>query len=153
MLKTLWLAASCGAFLAAPASAQSQSQTNCSVYGNQMNCQTRDTTPPKIEITPIDVSGALSRYAEAKARSPQTEPTRYFGEDPNAEFVRFREANPWYDYGGLASATPAEKKARALADLTADKYAAQGLQRELPPSAFFARIADEVRKQIPEIAQ
>lgn len=73
------------------------------------------------------------------------------GEDPTSAFVEFREANEWYDLGGLQGASADERRARALADRTADKLAAQGLQKELSPSEFFARVAEEVREQMPMI--
>lgn len=70
-------------------------------------------------------------------------------EDPKAAFVDFREANEWYDLGGLPGATQDERRARALADRIADKFTAQGLQTRLTPSQFFAKVAEEVREQIP----
>jgi len=78
-------------------------------------------------------------------------PPNYFGEDPNAEFIRFREANEWYDLGGLAGATETQKRARAMADRTADRMSGEGLQREISPSEFFARVAAEVRSKFPGI--
>lgn len=83
---------------------------------------------------------------------PVEQPT-YFGEDPTAEFIRFRENNPWYDLGGLAGATQDEKRARALADLTADKFTAQGLQKQISPSEFFARVSEEVKRQVLGLAE
>lgn len=70
-------------------------------------------------------------------------------EDPGVAFAEFRDANEWYDLGGLAGASDSEKRARALADRIADKLAAQGLQKELTPSQFFERVAEQVREQIP----
>jgi len=72
-------------------------------------------------------------------------------EDPGVAFIDFRETNEWYDLGGQAGASADERRARALADRIADKLAAQGLQRELTPKQFFARVADEVREQIPTV--
>lgn len=72
-------------------------------------------------------------------------------EDPNLAFAEFREAHEWYDLGAQAGATETERRARALADRLADKYSAQGLQREpgMTPAKFFAKIAEDVREQIP----
>lgn len=71
------------------------------------------------------------------------------GENPDLAFAEFRDANEWYDLGALPAASEAERRARALADRIADKLAAQGLQRELTPSQFFARVAEQVKEQIP----
>lgn len=138
---------------AMPALAQT-STTMCSPLGNSINCTTT-TQPvyaPPPPIQQVDVAGALRMAGQY--RSPQNKPVEqptYFGEDPAAEFLRFRENNPWYDLGGLAGATQEEKRARALADLTADKFSAQGLQKKIPPSEFFARVSAEVRRQVPGI--
>lgn len=72
-------------------------------------------------------------------------------EDPKAAFVEFREANEWYDLGGLPGATDTERRARALADRVADKFTAQGMQQEpgMTPAKFFAKVAEEVREQLP----
>lgn len=70
-------------------------------------------------------------------------------DDPGLAFAEFREANEWYDLGGLAGASDSERRARALADRIADKLAAQGLQKELTPSQFFQRVAEQVKEQIP----
>ena len=142
------LAIACGlAALTAPAFAQT---TTCAPVGNFINCTTSQpsvyTPPPPIQQ--VDVAGAIRLASQMRAPRP-VEPPAYFGENPATEFIRFRESNPWYDLGGLAGATQSEKQARALADITADKYAAQGLQRKIPPSEFFALVGEEVRRQIP----
>ena len=71
------------------------------------------------------------------------------GENPDMAFVEFRDANEWYDLGALPAATEVQARARVLADRLAEKMAAQGLQRELTPSQFFARVAEQVKEQIP----
>lgn len=71
------------------------------------------------------------------------------GEDPNEQYDAFREANPWYDKANLASATETEIEARLHADRLADKYARQGLMKELAPSEFFAKIAEETEAKFP----
>lgn len=73
------------------------------------------------------------------------------GEDPNEQFDAFREANAWYDKGNLGSASEFEVEGRLLADRLADKYARQGLQKDLAPSEFFARIAQEVEEKFPQL--
>ncbi len=74
-------------------------------------------------------------------------------EDAKAAFVEFREANEWYDLGGLPGASAVERRARALADRIADKFTAQGLQQEpgMTPAKFFAQVADAVREQLPMV--
>lgn len=151
-MRTLVAIAFCLATIAMPATAQT-STTNCRNSFNGFVCDT--TTPQQWtmpDIQQIDVAGAL-RMADRipQRRQTQIEQQTYFGEDPAAEFLRFREQHPWYDLGGLAGATQDEKRARALADLTAEKFAAQGLQKEIPPSEFFARVGSEVMRQIPSL--
>lgn len=140
---------------AMPALAQT-STTMCSPLGNSISCTTSTppvyTPPPPIQQ--VDVAGAIRMAAQNRRQQDKpVEPSTYFGEDPTAEFIRFRENNPWYDLGGLAGATQDEKRARALADLTADKFTAQGLQKQISPSEFFARVSAEVKRQVPGLAQ
>lgn len=71
------------------------------------------------------------------------------GEDGQEQYEAFREANAWYDKANLASASEVEVEARLFADRLADKYARQGLTAELPPSQFFARIAQETEERFP----
>lgn len=83
---------------------------------------------------------------EISAESPQAH-----GEDPNEEFDNFREANSWYDKADLKGASDLEKDARAYADRMADRFARQGLQKELSPSQFFAKIAEAVNAEFPQL--
>lgn len=155
---------------AMPALAQTTTTTCRNTFGG-VTCDSTTTQPWKMpEIQQVDVAGAIRAAEESKIRRQQSEllerqnraleesgkqsnaQVTSFGEDPNLEFIRFRENNPWYDLGGLAGATQDEKRARALADLTADKFSAQGLQKQISPSEFFARVASEVKRQIPELA-
>lgn len=122
----------------------------CSPLGNWVNCTTTAqpvyTPPPPIQQ--VDVAGAIRMASQRRAQKPVEQPA-YFGEDPTVEFIRFRENNPWYDLGGLAGATQDEKRARALADLTADKLSAMGYQKRMAPSEFFDLVGKEVKRQIP----
>lgn len=71
------------------------------------------------------------------------------GEDPQEAYESFRETNGWYDRANLASATDIEIEARVYADRLADRYVKQGLQKEVSPSEFFARIASETEAKFP----
>lgn len=74
------------------------------------------------------------------------------GEDPQDEFDNFRDKHAWYDRGNLASATDAEKDARAYADRVAERLARQGAMKDNPPSAFFEMVAEEVNARYPALA-
>lgn len=84
----------------------------------------------------------LRKEAEADA-----DPTH--GEDPQEAYEAFRETNAWYDKANLASASEMEVDARLFADRLADKYVKQGLQQEVAPTEFFARIASETEAKYP----
>ena len=71
------------------------------------------------------------------------------GEDPQEAYDAFREANAWYDRANLASASEIEVEARLFADRLADKYVAKGLQQEVTPTEFFARITRETEERFP----
>lgn len=71
------------------------------------------------------------------------------GEDPAEQFDSFREANAWYDKANLASASETEVEARMFADRLADRLTRQGVQKDLAPSDFFARIARETEERFP----
>lgn len=71
------------------------------------------------------------------------------GEDPQEQFEAFREANAWYDKANLASASEIEVEARLYADRLAERYTKQGLQTQMAPSEFFAKIAEEVEGKFP----
>lgn len=122
----------------------------CSPLGNWINCTTtaQPVYAPPPPIQQVDVAGAIRLASQPPTPKPIEQPT-YFGEDPAAEFIRFREGNPWYDLGGLAGATQDEKRARALADLTADKFVALGYQKRMAPSEFFDLVSREVKRQMP----
>lgn len=72
-------------------------------------------------------------------------------ERANVAFAEFKAENEWYGLGMLPAATDAERRAHNLANALADKYAAQGLQKTMEPSEFFAKIADEVREKYPDL--
>lgn len=72
-------------------------------------------------------------------------------ERANVAFAEFKAENEWYGLGMLPAATDAERRAHNLANALADKYAAQGLQKTMEPSEFFAKIAEEVREKYPDL--
>jgi hypothetical protein len=92
---------------------------------------------------------ALDQKAEQLRKDMAEETPQSHGEDPNAEYLTFREANPWYDKAGLASATETEIEARLFADRLSDRLAAEGLTKSLAPSAFFDRVAKETKEKFP----
>ncbi|MBB6424935.1 hypothetical protein [Sphingopyxis sp. JAI128] len=129
------------------------STTTCSHLGNSINCRTvqQPVYSPPPPIQQVEVMAALRNMPRPAPRELVAPPARHFGEDAGAEFIRFREANEWYDLGGLAGATETQKRARAMADRTADRMAGEGLQRKIAPSEFFARVANEVRAKFPDL--
>lgn len=78
-------------------------------------------------------------------------PGQSHGEDPAEQFDTFREANPWFDKANLASASETEINARLHADRLAEKYVRQGLDKEIPPSEFFERVARETAEKFPAL--
>lgn len=73
--------------------------------------------------------------------------------DAESALDDFREANPWYDRGGLAAASELEVDARAYADRIADRYARQGTHKDMAPADWFQMIADEVNAKYPQLSQ
>lgn len=102
-----------------------------------------------VETGDVAAFDALDAKAD-KIRKDMT-PVEAHGEDPGEAFDSFRENNIWYDKGNLASASEVEVEARLMADRLADKFARQGLQNELSPTAFFERIAKEVAEKLPTL--
>lgn len=72
--------------------------------------------------------------------------------DPRPAFAAFREANEWYDLGNQSGATELERRARAKADVIADRLVSQGLHEQLTPEEFFQRVADDTLAAIPQLA-
>ena len=91
--------------------------------------------------------------AEKKAEKLQEKTGQDFmqGEDPNVELARFRRDNRWFDRGQLPSASREEADAVALFSSISAQYVAQGLDRQLAPSDFFAKIRQEVEDEIPSL--
>lgn len=73
------------------------------------------------------------------------------GENPEVEFARFRRENRWLDRGQLAAATREEADAVALFRTITESYVAQGLDKEMPPSQFFAKVREEIEAEIPSL--
>lgn len=73
------------------------------------------------------------------------------GEDPNEVFHSFRRENLWLDRGALASASREEADARVLFNQVCDRYVAQGLDKQMAPSEFFAKAKLEVEAEYPDI--
>lgn len=71
------------------------------------------------------------------------------GEDPQVEFARFRRDNRWLDRGQLPSASPEEADAVALFTSLSAQYVAQGLDKQLAPTEFFAKIRKEMEDEMP----
>lgn len=98
-------------------------------------------------------SGDLAAYrkvdTQIDALRKDVEADTDHGEDPDEQYIAFREANAWYDRANLNSASEVEVEARLYADRLADKYAKQGMTAEMPPSEFFARIARETEERFP----
>lgn len=100
-----------------------------------------------VELGDVVAFKALDKRADAlKQEIADDIPS---GEDPAEQYASFREEHTWYDRGGLAGASEIEMNARAFADITASKWAAKGLDRTLPPSEFFAKVAAEVEAKFP----
>lgn len=68
-----------------------------------------------------------------------------------ARIFNFREENPWYDKGGLGSATPAEAEARALCDRISDRMCSEGLNQRLSPDEFYSQLEAEVNERLPTL--
>lgn len=97
-----------------------------------------------------DVEGfrALDKKAD-KIREDMRDDAPAHGEDPAEQVLAFRDTNPWYDKGALASATEVEVEARLYADRVADRWIAQGKPQTMPPSQFYAELAEEVNNRFP----
>ncbi len=93
---------------------------------------------------------ALDKKADA-LRKDMGADTPDHGEDPTEHVLNFRDANPWYDKGGLASASEVEVEARLYADRLADRWIAQGKPATMPPSRFYAELAEEVNAKFPAL--
>lgn len=87
----------------------------------------------------VAAKAAAKELAELQQDAPDAKPSA----DPvsvKEALIDFRDANPWYDEGGLA---------RDYADVVADKYADK--TKELPPAEFFAFVAEKVRERYPDL--
>lgn len=73
------------------------------------------------------------------------------GEDPAEEFATFRRDNKWLDRGALASASREEADARVLFGQVCDRFVAQGLDKQMAPSRFFAKARGEVESEYPGV--
>lgn len=103
-----------------------------------------------VESGDIEEHRAIDKQIDKLRENIQADtPGLVGGEDPAEQFDAFREANPWYDKANLASASEIEIEARLLADRTAEKFARQGLDNELTPSEFFAKVAEVVEAKFP----
>jgi hypothetical protein len=71
--------------------------------------------------------------------------------DPRPAFNAFREANEWYDMGGMAGASPEERRARVKADQVADRLVSQGYADDHSPEEFFEKVLEEVQAAIPTL--
>lgn len=71
------------------------------------------------------------------------------GEDPREVFDTFRESHTWYDKAELGSASEIEVNGRLYADRLAQKWAAQGMDKTMKPSEFFAKVAEAVEDKYP----
>jgi hypothetical protein len=69
------------------------------------------------------------------APAPQADPL-----DVQEALIDFRDANPWYDEGGVA---------RDYADVMAEKHKAK--TADMPPAEFFAFIAGKVKERYPDL--
>lgn len=72
-------------------------------------------------------------------------------EDPQEAFDAFRDANDWYDMGGLASATAEQSRARILADRAFEKAVRQKLHETMTPAELFEKVKAEVIAQVPDL--
>jgi hypothetical protein len=102
-----------------------------------------------VEAGDLTAYRAVDKKLEALRKDAEEDAGPAHGEVPAEQYEAFREANAWYDRGNLAGASEIEIDARAYADRLADKYARQGLQNEMAPSAFFDRIARETEERFP----
>ncbi len=102
-----------------------------------------------VESGDLDAYRKVDGKIETLRKEAESDLGDTHGENPQEQYAAFRAANIWYDKGNLASASELEADARAMADRLADKYAAQGLTKDLPPSEFFAKIAREVEEALP----
>lgn len=104
----------------------------------------------KEAVTIGDIAGfeALDKKADRLRQDMQAD-DKAQQEDPAEHILAFREENPWYDKGALASASEAEVEARLFADRTADRWIAQGKPQTMKPSQFYAELAEAVNERFP----
>jgi hypothetical protein len=152
--------------LASVAGAQT-TDTTCRQIGGVITCRSTSTPPYSAPppIQQVDVSSALRTYAaareaanarrleeearEAQSPLPQSAPSSSLREEALVAFDAWREANPWYDRGGLVSATELEKDARIYADRMTDRYIDR--TASMRPAAFFALIGNLVDERYPQL--
>lgn len=122
-------------------------QAEQNAYGNALN---DIKAQMKEAVSTGDLEGfeALDRKADKIRQDMQAEGPAH-GDDPAEALLSFREANPWFDKAALASASEVEVEARLFADRTADAWIAQGRPRTMPPSQFYAELAEAVNERFP----
>lgn len=101
-------------------------------------------------------TGDTKAYQDAETRLDNLQkeaatPSSKASQDPRPAFAAFREANEWYDLGNQPGATEVERRARAKADIIADRMVTQGLHESLSPEEFFDKVAEETRAAIPQV--
>lgn len=105
-----------------------------------------------VEAGDIAAFKALDGRIDKLRENAESElPATRHGEDAAEQFDTFRDANPWFDRANLASATDIEKDARIWADKLAERMVRQGLDKQLAPSDFFERVAEETVAQFPQL--
>jgi hypothetical protein len=96
-----------------------------------------------VEEGDVEAHKAIGKeIAELKDDVTAKKPDAVSDTDVTDALIDWREANPWYDEGGLA---------KDYADLLAEKHKAK--TADMPPSEFFAFIAEETLKRFPDAAK
>lgn len=122
-------------------------QSEQNAYANALNDVK---TQMKDAVATGDLAGfeALDRKADQIRQDMNVDGPAH-GESPADQLLAFREANPWFDRAALAVASETEVEARLFADRTADQWIAEGRPRTIPPSQFYAELAEAVNERFP----
>lgn len=93
------------------------------------------------------LDGKLDKLREEVSDTPAGDKS----DEAKSAFRAWRRENPWFDKATLASATDVEKSARVYADQIAEEFMSDGLDKQLTPAEFFAKVAEEVEQEFPAL--
>lgn len=108
----------------------------------------------KAEMEEAVKAGDLEGFRAAQKRADNLDKTegkaKYTAADLTDAYESFRDDNPWYDRGGLGSATEDERDARIYADRLLERRLGEIKPgEEPPPDEFLAGILDSVKEKYP----